>query len=90
MKITGTLRNKVQGREIFHVHFDDGITVNIRRSSSDNFEYDNMLSTGPSSYYLTKKKWPKGANLKKRMELGVALIRKNIKNNRYRTTKRKP
>ena len=88
MKITGTLKNNVQGREIYHIHFDDGITVNLRRMTGDKFEYDNMLSTGPDSYYLKKGKFPKGANLKKRIELGVALIKKNIQNNRYKDSKK--
>ena len=48
-----------------------------------------MVSTGPDSYYLTKGKWPKGKNLEKRIDLGVALIKKNLKNNRYRIKKNK-
>ena len=88
MKITGTLRNTAFNKEIFHVHFDDGMTINIRRSGQQ-FIYDNMVSKGLDSYFLKKCKWPKGKNLEKRMEMGVALIKKNIKNNRYRTKKDK-
>jgi hypothetical protein len=88
MKITGTLRNTAFNKEIFHVHFDDGMTINIRRSGQQ-FIYDNMVSKGLDSYFLKKGKWPKGKNLEKRMEMGVALIKKNIKNNRYRTKKDK-
>ena len=88
MKITGTLRNTAFNKEIFHVHFDDGMTINIRRSGQQ-FIYDHMVSKGLDSYFLKKGKWPKGKNLEKRMEMGVALIKKNIKNNRYRTKKDK-
>ena len=84
MKITGTLRNTAHNKEVFHVYFDDGITINIKRSKAGKFEYDGMISTGLDSYYLKKKKWPKGANLDKRINLGVALIEKNLNNNRYR------
>jgi|TARA_B110000196_G_C20664433_1_gene438956 hypothetical protein len=86
MKITGTLRNTAFNKEIFHVHFDDGMTINIRRTGKT-FLYDNMVSKGLDSYFLKKGKWPKGKNLEKRMEMGVALIERNIKNNRYRTKK---
>lgn len=87
MKITGTLRNVSSGKEIFHVHFDDGITISILKKKNDTFEYHSMISVGLGSYFLEKGKWPKGKNLEKRMELGVALIKKNLHNNRYRIKK---
>ena len=83
MKITGSLRNTAFNKEIFHVHFDDGMTINIRRTGKG-FSYDSMVSRGMDSYYLKKGKWPKGKNLEKRIEMGVALIEKNLKNIRYR------
>jgi hypothetical protein len=67
----------------YSVHFDDGITI-IIKSNNDEFIYDGMLSTGLDSYYLKKRKWPSGKNLDKRMELAIAFVNKNIKNNRYR------
>jgi hypothetical protein len=67
----------------YSVHFDDGITI-IIKLNNDEFVYDGMLSTGLDSYYLKKGKWPSGKNLDKRMELAIAFVNKNIKNNRYR------
>ena len=67
----------------YSVHFDDGITL-IVRTVDDDIVYENMLSVGLDSYYLKKGKWPKGANLEKRVELAKEFINKNIKNNRYR------
>jgi hypothetical protein len=65
------------------VHFDDGITL-IIKTVNDQLVYDGMLSTGLDSYYLKKGKWPSGKNLDERMELAVAYVQKNKKNNRYR------
>ena len=86
MKTTGSLRRIRSGQEIFHVYFDDGITINMERTrvEPNDFLYDGMLSTGLDSYYLKRGKWPAGANLRKRIELAVALIEKNLHNNRYR------
>lgn len=86
MKTTGSLRRTRDGKEIFHVYFDDGITINMERTRVDpnDFDFDGMLSTGLDSYYLKKGKWPAGANLRKRIELAVALIEKNLHNNRYK------
>ena len=84
MKTIGSLRNTAHGMTRFHVHFDDGMTITLREKSNGDLEYDSMVSVGLESYFLKKGKWPKGANLKKRIELGVALIEKNRKNNRYR------
>ena len=67
----------------FSVHFDDGITL-ILYTKNDELLYENMLSVGLDSYYLKKRKWPSGKNLEKRMELAIAFITKNKKNNRYR------
>jgi hypothetical protein len=86
MKVTGTLRDEKNGKEIFHVYFDDGITINIKRIK-DKFEYDSMIATGLGNYFLKKGKWPKGKNLEKRIDLGVALITKNLNNNRYKIKK---
>ena len=67
----------------YSVHFDDGITL-IIKTVNDQLVYDGMLSTGLGSYYLKKGKWPSGKNLDERMELAVAYVQKNKKNNRYR------
>jgi hypothetical protein len=67
----------------YSVHFDDGITL-IIKTVNDQLVYDGMLSTGLDSYYLKKGKWPSGKNLDERMELAVAYVQKNKKNNRYR------
>lgn len=87
MKITGTLRNASKGQVIFHVYFDDGMTINLRQVNDEEFVYANMLSTGLDSYYLRTGKWPKGKNLEKRVSLGSELITKNLKKNRYRIKK---
>jgi hypothetical protein len=67
----------------YSVHFDDGITI-ILKTFGGSLTYENMLSVGPDTYYLKKRKWPSGKNLEKRIELAVDFINKNIKNNRYR------
>ena len=67
----------------YSVHFDDGMTL-ILSTSNNELHYENMLSVGLDSYYLKKNKWPTGKNLEKRVELAIAFITKNIKNNRYR------
>lgn len=67
----------------YSVHFDDGMTIIIKTINSE-LVYENMLSVGLDTYYLKKGKWPTGKNLEKRVELAVAFINKNIKNNRYR------
>ena len=87
VKVLGTLRYEKRSKEWFSVQFDDGIILMIDRVGEDKWESANMISVGIDSYYLSKKKWPKGQNLKKRIDLGVALIKKNINNNRYRIKK---
>lgn len=67
----------------YSVHFDDGITI-LLKTANEELVYENMLSVGPDTYYLKKGKWPSGKNLDTRVELAVAFINKNIKNNRYR------
>lgn len=67
----------------YSVHFDDGMTI-ILKTVNGELIYENMLSVGLNTYYLKKGKWPTGKNLEKRVELAVAFISKNIKNNRYR------
>ena len=89
MKVTGTLRYEEKGKESFSVSFDDGIIIRIHKDRKDEWNLMWMVSTGMDSYYLQKKKWPKGKNLEKRIELGVALIKKNLHNNRYRIKKNK-
>lgn len=67
----------------YSVHFDDGITL-ILKTEKEELVFENMLSVGLDTYYLKKGKWPSGKNLEKRVDLAVAFIQKNIKNNRYR------
>ena len=67
----------------YSVHFDDGITL-ILKTEKEELVFENMLSVGLDTYYLKKGKWPSGKNLEKRIDLAVAFIQKNIKNNRYR------
>ena len=84
MKPIGSLVNggtKTSPR--YSVHFDDGITI-ILKTVSGSLTHENMLSVGQDTYYFKKGKWPTGKNLEKRIELAVAFISKNIKNNRYR------
>lgn len=81
--ISSLLNGGTKTKPRYSVHFDDGITI-ILKTESDNLVYDNMLSVGLDSYYLKKGKWPSGKNLEKRIELAVAYIKKNVKNNRYR------
>tara|TARA_R110000851_G_scaffold217246_1_gene370171 strand:+ start:278 stop:550 length:273 start_codon:yes stop_codon:yes gene_type:complete len=88
MKVLGTLRYEKNGKESFSVRFDDGITLRIQKSRTGTWEKTSTISTGLSSYFITKSKWPKGKNLEKRIELAGALITKNIKNNRYRKNKK--
>jgi len=89
MKVLGTLRYEKNGKESFSVQFDDGITIRIHKNRSGTWEKTATVSTGLNSYFITKGKWPKGKNLEKRIELGVALIKRNIHNNRYRIKKSK-
>lgn len=88
MKVLGTLRYEKNGKESFSVQFDDGITIRIHENRSGEWEKTSTISTGLSSYFLTKRKWPKGKNLEKRIELASVLIKRNIKNNRYRKNKK--
>ncbi len=84
MKPIGSLLNGgTKARPRYSVHFDDGMTI-IIKTENDTLKYDNMLSVGLDSYFLKKGKWPTGKNLEKRVELAVAYITKNVKNNRYR------
>ena len=89
MKVAGTLRYEKNGKESFGISFDDGMIIRVHKTGEDDWSLMWMVSAGPDSYYLTKKKWPKGKNLEKRINLGVALIKKNINNNRYRIKKPK-
>lgn len=77
------LRGGTKDRPKYAVHFDDGITLMLS-STSKGLEYDGMLSVGLDSYYLKTGEWPAGDNLKQRVELAVAFVNKNKKNNRYR------
>lgn len=84
MKPIGSLSNGgTKKNPRYSVHFDDGMTL-IIKTVNDQLVFDGMLSTGLDSYYLKTGKWPSGKNLDKRMELAVAYIQKNKKNNRYR------
>lgn len=84
MKVTGSLKDVKQDKTVvYHVYFDDGMTIDFKNSGHE-WEQCGMLSTGLNSYYLRTGKWPVGKNLQKRIELGVAFIEKNIKNNRYK------
>lgn len=84
MKPTSSLINGgTKAKPRYSVHFDDGITL-ILKTENDTLVYENMLSVGLDTYYLKNMRWPTGKNLEKRVELAVAFINKNIKNNRYR------
>jgi hypothetical protein len=84
MKPTSSLINGgTKTKPRYSVHFDDGITL-ILKTENDTLVYENMLSVGLDTYYLKNMRWPTGKNLEKRVELAVAFINKNIKNNRYR------
>ena len=84
MKPIGSLVNGgTKSKPRYSVHFDDGITI-LLKTESEQLVYENMLSVGLETYFLKKGKWPSGKNLDKRIELAVAFINKNIKNNRYR------
>ena len=84
MKITGSLKDKNKDNiPVFHVYFEDGMTIDLSKIK-ESWKCTGMLSTGLNSYYLKTGKWPSGSNLNKRVELGVAFIEKNIKNNRYK------
>lgn len=81
--ISSLLNGGTKKKPRYSVHFDDGITL-ILKTVDDNLVYENMLSVGLDTYYLKKGKWPAGKNLESRIELAIAYIQKNIKNNRYR------
>ena len=88
MKTTGSLRDTSHGMTRYHIYFDDGMTVTLVENSKQQLQYHNMLSVGTDTYYLKNMRWPSGANLKKRVQLGIALVEKNLKNNRYRIKKK--
>lgn len=81
--ISSLLNGGTKKNPRYSVHFDDGITL-ILKTIDGVLAYENMLSVGLDTYYLKKGKWPTGKNLEKRVELAVAYISNNIKNNRYR------
>jgi hypothetical protein len=81
--ISSLINGGTKNNPRYSVHFDDGITI-ILKTANGELIYENMLSVGPDTYYLKKGKWPSGKNLDNRIELAVAFINKNIKNNRYR------
>lgn len=81
--ISSLLNGGTKKNPRYSVHFDDGITL-ILKTVDACLVYENMLSVGLDTYYLKKGKWPSGKNLEKRVELAIAYINKNIKNNRYR------
>lgn len=84
MKPISSLSNGgTKSKPRYSVHFDDGITL-IINTESNQLVYESMLSTGLDSYYIKKKKWPAGKNLKDRVEMAIAFINKNKKNNRYK------
>ena len=62
----------------YAISFDDGITLIM----NERFSVVNMISTGLESYFLEKKKWPKGKNLEKRSILATNWLEKN--KNRYK------
>ena len=87
MKPISSLSNGgTKAKPRYSVHFDDGITL-IINTESNQLVYESMLSTGLDSYYIKKKKWPSGKNLKDRVDMAVAFINKNKKNNRYKKRK---
>lgn len=81
--ISSLINGGTKAKPRYSVHFDDGITL-ILKTENDTLVYENMLSVGLDTYYLKNMRWPSGKNLEKRVELAVAFINKNIKNNRYR------
>ena len=81
--ISSLINGGTKTKPRYSVHFDDGITI-LLKTDKEELVYENMLSVGPDTYYLKKGKWPSGKNLDTRVELAVAYINKNIKNNRYR------
>ena len=81
MKITGARANDAWGT--FAVEFDDGIVVILDK----NLSYYSMLSLGTDSYYIKKRKFPKGKNLEKRVTLGQEWINRN--KNRYKKSNKK-
>jgi len=90
MKPIGSLVNSTKSHENhprFSVHFDDGMTILLHTVAGE-LVYENMLSVGVGSYYLTKGKWPSGKNLEKRVNMSIEYIQKNIKNNRYKQLKK--
>jgi hypothetical protein len=62
----------------FAASFDDGITIIL----TDKLQYQNMISTGLDSYFMTKGKWPTRASINKRVTLSTQWIHKN--KNRYK------
>ena len=62
----------------FAVSFSDGITVIV----DSQLQYMNMLSTGLSSYYVMKNKWPAKKNLQRRVQSTIEWIERN--KNRYK------
>ena len=76
MKIESVSHHNIHNT--FAASFDDGITVILDSS----LQYDNMLSTGLSSYYIVKGKWPTKANLNKRVHAATEWVLKN--KNRYK------
>lgn len=81
--ISSLINGGTTAKPRYSVHFDDGITL-ILKTEKEELVYENMLSVGLDTYYFKKGKWPGGKNLEKRVELAVAFVHKNIKNNRYR------
>lgn len=79
MKITGARWNN--DRQYYCVDYDDGITLFV----NEQYESDGLISTGPSSYFLTKGKWPASSNIKSRLKLAAKWIDKN--KNRYKPKK---
>ena len=76
MKITGARWNNDRG--YYCVDYDDGITLFV----TEQYQSDGLISTGPDSYYLTKRKWPTSSNIKSRLKLAAKWIDKN--KNRYK------
>lgn len=76
MKIESARWN--ESNKTFAASFSDGITVIL----TDELEYHNMVSTGLESYYIEKRKWPRGKNLSTRVNLSKEWIGKN--KNRYK------
>lgn len=90
MKPTGSLVNNSTVSEYnprYSVHFDDGITI-LLHTVKQELAYENMLSVGIGSYFLTKGKWPSGKNLETRVRLAIEFVENNIKNKRYKHTRK--